>query len=215
MAVMIAGIPVARTPSDILEVKFFVGSCRQQATFRVGHSSVKIASVNRRLWNRGCLHRIAKGIRLQIQGSTQCCDQPGAKSITVLSRPRDSCAVVDIKMSANFLELLPVADVHHRLSQTFCVSRFPIGSMIVVSEVRDNELRVSDLYAHDVVDNSCLLHIAQVYKINSQLLSNSWFHHIANEYIKLLIAEFHGDKPVVAIECTELFPIVLLPAVQA
>ena len=62
--------------------------------------------------------------------------------------------MVRVEVSPFGLEFFLFADEDDRLSQTLRVTRLPIGSRVVVRKVGNEECRIPDLGAYDVVDNS-------------------------------------------------------------
>ena len=81
-----------------------------------------------------------------------------------------------------------------------------------MSEVGDNERRISDLDAHDVVDNPCLRDVTHVYEIVTDFLLHDGFHNILNKCIQGRIVELHGNESIIYFEFSVFFLFVLFPS---
>ena len=108
--------------------------------------------------------------------------------------------MVCVKVSFLFVELRFLTDVDNGLAQTFRVTGLPIRTTVIMSKVSNDELRVSNLDAHDIVDDTCRRDIMQCDEIATGGLLHYRFYNLLNKVIQIRIVELHGDETVVSIE---------------
>src|SRR5439155_18267854 len=76
--------------------------------------------------------------------------------------PDDRQVVVRIEMSLARLELGALASIDDRFTKSFSIARLPVGSQILVSQIRENEVRTLDLHAQTVIDEARSRYIIQL-----------------------------------------------------
>ena len=79
-------------------------------------------------------------------------------------------------------------------------------------EIDDNKCRLSDLGAHDVVDDSGARNIVHVYEIAADPPFHRWLHHFFHEKSEVRVAELHGDKTMLPLESSAFFHLVPFPS---
>ena len=82
------------------------------------------------------------------------------------------------------------------------------------ADIDDRECRISDLSAHDVVDNPGTRYVVHVHKCVAESFLYCWFHNLLHEGIKVGIVELPGQETVIPAELPSLFCFVSIPSVQ-
>ena len=106
-------------------------------------------------------------------------------------------------------------NIDDRLSQTLCVTGLPICPVIIVCKVSNDELRISNFDAHDVVDKTGLRNITHIDQIVTGSCLDHRFYNILDEFVQIMLSELHGHKAVLSLKFTALFRFVPIPSVES
>ena len=91
----------------------------------------------------------------------------GEGSRSTVRGNRHRRAMVRVEVSFLLVELRCLTDVDYRLAQALRVTSLPIRTTVIMSQVSNDELRVSDLDAHDIVDDTRFRDIMQCHEITT------------------------------------------------
>ena len=119
--------------------------------------------------------------------------------------------MVRVEVSFLLVELRCLADVDNGLAQAFRVTGLPIRTTVIMGQVSNDELRISDLDAQDIVDDPRCRDITQCHEIATGRIPHLRFYDIQNKVIQLSFAELHGNEAVVSIKPSTFLRFVLFP----
>lgn len=84
-----------------------------------------------------------------------------------------------------------------------------------MGKVGDYKCCISNLNAHDVVDDTCPSDIAHIDEIIANPIFHRRFHNLPHKSVEIGIAKLHGDKSVASLKLAALFRLVLFPSFKS
>ena len=122
--------------------------------------------------------------------------------------------MIGVEVSLRGLELLTLANVDDRLTQSLGVPGFPVCARIVVGEIDDHKRAVPNLGPHKIVDDSRSRNVPHVKKLVANSIPNAWLDNFLHEPVEQLVAEFHRDEASVARKLPPLCRLIALPPIE-
>ena len=107
-----------------------------------------------------------------------------------------------VRVEVRFLlvDLGFLTDVDYRFAQAFRVTSLPVRTTVIMGQVSNDELRVSDLDAQDIVDDTRCRDIMQCHEIATGRIFHLRFYDIPNKVIQFSVAELHRNETIISLE---------------